>query len=353
MFAMEQHLGHRTYYENLRAHIGDADGRASWVPVDYAAGDLLDRLPLPQSVKVALSARNVVRRAVASTRADVHVFNTQVPAVLGGRAARSKPYIAITDVTPKQYDKMAEGYGHRPDRPGPIGSLKHRLNRQMFAGATWCVGWSQWACDSMIEDYGVDPSRTRVIPPGVDTDVWRPGPQRDDDTFNLLFVGGDFRRKGGDQLLEAFAALPADAELTVVTRSEVPRTDRVRVISDLVPNDPRLIELYRSSDVFALPTLAETFGIAAAEAAATGLPVVATDVGGLPDIVENGVNGFTVPPNDAEALAKALYRLTDGAERRRMSETARARAVERFDAKTNAERMMDLVEVTARSLPLR
>ncbi len=51
-----------------------------------------------------------------------------------------------------------------------------------------------------------------------------------------------------------------------------------------MPNDPRLVELYRTSDVFALPTLAETFGIAAAEAAATGLPVVATDVGGLPDI---------------------------------------------------------------------
>ncbi len=345
---MEQHLGHRTYYENLRAHIGDDRCDAVWVPVDYTIDPRLDRLPIPQSVKTAWSARREVRTGVASTDADVHVFNTQVPAVLGGRAARSKPYIAITDVTPKQYDRMAEGYDHRPDRPGPVGWVKDRLNRKMFNDATWCVGWSQWACDSMVADYGVDRSKTRAIPPGVDTSVWQPGPERDDDAFRILFVGGDFRRKGGEQLLAAFTSLPTNAELTLVTKSDVPRTDRVRVISDLVPNDSRLVDLYRTSDVFALPTLAETFGIAAAEAAASGLPVVATDVGGLPDIVEDGVSGYTVPPGDADALAAALDRLTDSAERRRLGEAARRHAVERLDAATNAHRLMDLVDAAAR-----
>ncbi|MFW2335390.1 glycosyltransferase family 4 protein [Ilumatobacter sp.] len=348
---MEQHLGHRTYYENLKAHVGDDRCDAVWVPVDYTLGDRLERMPLPGSVKAALSARSAVRRGVRSVDADVHVFNTQVPAVLGGRAARSKPYIAITDVTPKQYDRMAAGYDHRPDRAGPVGWAKHQLNLQMFLGASWCVGWSNWACDSMVDDYGVDRARTRAIPPGVDTTVWQPGPERDDGTFKILFVGGDFRRKGGEPLLEAFASLPDDAELTLVTKADVPRTDRVRVIGDLVPNDPRLVELYRTSDVFALPTLAETFGIAAAEAAASGLPVVATDVGGLPDIVCDGVSGFTVPPNDADALATALQRLTDHDERRRLGTAARRHAVERLDAATNAHRLMELVDLAAGAEP--
>lgn len=349
LFAMEQHLGHRTYYENLRAHVGDDRCDAVWLPVDYVIGDRLDRLPLPHSAKAAWSARQAVRGGVASTGADVHVFNTQVPAVLGGRAARSKPFIAITDVTPKQYDRMAAGYGHRADRSGPIGWAKHELNRRMFADASWCVGWSNWACDSMVTDYGVERSRTRAIPPGVDTSVWQPGPETDHDAFKILFVGGEFGRKGGDQLLEAFATLPPNAELTLVTKSEVPRTDRVRVVSDLVPNDPRLVELYRSSDVFALPTLAETFGIAAAEAAACGLPVVATDVGGLPDIVEDGVSGFTVTPKDADSLAAALGRLTDRDLRKKMGDAARRRAVEHLDAQTNAQRLMELVDDAATS----
>ena len=343
MFAMEQHLGHRTYYENLRAHVDEERFDARWVPIDYVTDGVLASFPMPVSLRAALAARQEVRRGIGTGSADVHVFNTQVPAVLGGRRAWSRPYITITDVTPRQYDRMAAGYGHRADH-GPIGWGKHHLNRHMFAGAAWCVGWSQWACDSFVADYGVPTERTRVIPPGVDTGVWRPGPERDDGGFRLLFVGGEFKRKGGEQLLQAFASLPDDAELTVVTRSEVPRHDRVRVVDDLVPNDPRLVDLYRSSDVFVLPTLAETFGIAAAEAAASGLAVVASDVGGLPDIVEHEVTGYTLPTGDEAALGAALERLRADPELRgRMGRRGREHAERYLDAATNARRLLELV----------
>jgi glycosyltransferase involved in cell wall biosynthesis len=346
-FVMEQHLGHRTYYENLRAHIDGSRFRTTWIPIDYSHGRWLSRAPLPGSVKSAVSARRVVRSGVASAGADVHVFNTQVPAVLGGRVARSRPYVVITDVTPKQYDRMAAGYGHRADDNGPVARLKDRLNRRLFADARWCVGWSQWVCDSFVADYDVIPQRTRVVPPGVDIRRWQPGPDRDDGVFRILFVGGDFERKGGHVLLRAAAELPGQVELVIVTRSAVPRTDRVRVLSDLEPNDPRLIELFRSSDVLALPSLAETFGIAAAEAAAAGLPVVASDVGGLPEIVAHDVSGLLVPPGSESALISALRALQDGDLRRRMSSAARQRAEERLDAAKNVRQLLDLVTEAA------
>ena len=330
-FVMEQHLGHRTYYENLRAHVDSDRYDAVWVPVDYAITPLIDRVPVPKSVKVALSARQAVRRGIRSRESDVHVFNTQVPAVLGGRLSRSRPYIVITDVTPKQYDRMADGYGHRADRPGPVAWVKHRLNKATFADARWCVGWSRWVCESFVADYGIPVERTRTIPPGVDTSVWRPGGERDDGVFRVLFVGGDFERKGGHELLRAFASLPDDSELVLVTRSEVPRSEHVRVVNDLGPNDPRLIELYRSSDVFAAALASrdvrDSRRRSRRERAAGGgdrCRWLARD------IVEHDVSGFTLPAGDWSGLSRALGELRSRDLRQRMAGAARERAEARL-----------------------
>jgi len=349
-FVLEHHLGHRTFAENLQdAAASYPDLAARWVPVQYVdAPASLRRVPMPDRLRSALAGRNEVRVGIRAAPADVHVFNTQVPAALGGRVSRSRPYVVITDVTPVQYDQMAEGYGHRPDRRGPIRFLKHRLNRQVFTEASCCVGWSSWTARSIIEDYGVDPRRVSVIPPGVDTSRWLPVARAQSDIFRVLFVGGEFGRKGGEILLKAFKTLSARAELHIVTKTPIAPSDRVHVINDLGPNDPRLIELYRSSDVFVLPSLAETFGIAAVEASAMGLPVIASSSGGLSEIVVDGETGLTVVPGDADSLANAMLRLERDPElRRRLGRNARARAVERFDAGTNAARLFELVRHAA------
>lgn len=347
-FAMEQHLGLRTYCDNLRAHVTADDITSIWIPVDYERAGWSARLPRPLSV--AWSGREAVRTGLRDADADVHVFNTQVPAVLGGAVARSRPYVLVTDVTPVEYDRIADGYGHRPDGNGPVARLKHRLNLRTMHEASWCVGWSNRVAASYRDDYGVPDERIRVIPPGVDLEAWQPPEttRADDGTFRMLFVGGDFERKGGEHLLRAFSTLPPGAELVVVTRAEVPATDGVRVVNDLNPNDPELVELYRTSDVFVLPTLAETFGIAAAEAAASGLPVVASDLGGIPDIVLDGTTGSLVPAGDDDALAIALRRLYDAPDlRRSMGRAARRHAESAFDAQRNADSLLDLVRGAA------
>jgi glycosyltransferase involved in cell wall biosynthesis len=357
-FVLEQHLGHRTYAENLEAAVaGQTDLHAVVVPVRYAdAGSWAERVPMPGSVRSVLRARAEMRRPLAAVRADVHVFNTQVPAVIGPHRARAVPYVVVTDVTPVQYDRMAEGYAHRPDR-GVARAVKHAWNRHVLRGAAHAVAWSSWARASYTDDYGIAPERTSVIPPGVDTVRYAPGSTDRHGPVRILFVGADFARKGGHQLLEAVASLPAGTnahvELVLVTRTFDARTGgplgaTVRVVDDLVPNDARLVQLFRDSDVFVLPSRSETFGIAAVEASACGLPTIATAVGGLTDIVADGLTGITVPPGDVAALTTAVRTLVGEPElRRRYGAAARARAVERFDARANAARLLDVVRRSA------
>ncbi len=170
--------------------------------------------------------------------------------------------------------------------------------------------------------------------------------------MRILFVGGDFARKGGDLLLAAMAALD-DSELRAVTRSEIERQPRVEAVHGLTPNDPRLRQLFHTSDVFVLPSRAETFGIAAVEAAAAGLPVVVTNIGGLADLVVDGTTGLAIEPGDGDGLIAALRRLEADPElRRTMGRAARHRAEREFDAGTNANRLVDLaVAAASRRLP--
>lgn len=350
-FFMEQHIGHRSYYQNLREVIDKLPQiQASWVPITYDPSKTLwNRLPLwfPR-LQGAFAGRTEVRQGLRqTTRCDVALFNTQVPAVLGGSVVKEQPYVLCTDITPIQYDEMADQYGHEPDGDNAIGRWKHKANVETLQGAQRILPWSSWTAASLIEDYGVDPERIEIVAPGVDLEVWRPDsdyiPEK---TLKILFVGGDLMRKGGDVLLNAFRSLPHGvAELHLVTRTELPAEAGVTVYNHLQPNTPELIELYQKSDVFVLPTKAEAFGIAAIEASAAGLPVIATAVGGLVDIVVEGKTGFFIEPGDAPTLARRLQQLAKNIQlRQTLGEAARQRAEHRFDSKTNAGRIAEVLQ---------
>jgi glycosyltransferase involved in cell wall biosynthesis len=352
-FVMEQHIGHQTYYQNVRRAV-ESDGRiaATWAPVTYTgASRLVDRIPaLPRGLRGTLHGAVQARAAIRGAPYDVAFFNTQVPAALVGPRLRQRPYVLATDITPVQYDGMSHLYGHTPDRFGPLAAYKHRANCALFQSATRLLPWSSWTAESLIKDYGVMPERVDVVPPGVDLQRWQPGAAVSGERLRILFVGGDLYRKGGDTLLKAFRALPAEsAELHIVTRTRIEPETGVRVYYDLKPNSPELMSLYQSSHVFALPTAAEAFGIAAIEAGASGLATIATAVGGLVDIVADGETGYLIPAGDVVALRERLVRLTDDeALRMRLGRAARARAEQRFDAQRNAERIVaHLLEAAA------
>lgn len=341
MFVMEQHLGHQTYYQNLQRYVDTLPQvNATWVPVVYPELDWLwTRTPKwLHYVRGTLAGRAQVRQQLAHATSDVVFFNTQVPAVLGGRHTRRAPYVIATDITPLQYDQMSKHYGHAADRPGPLKRYKHQANVATLRGAAHLLPWSHWTRASLIVDYGIAPERITVVPPGVDLARWRPQPRAADGVLRILFVGGDFYRKGGETLLHAFRMLPRGAaELHLVTRTRIAPEHGVRLYHDFRPNDPALVALYQSADVFVLPSEAEAFGIAAAEAAAAGLPDIVTAVGGLTDIVVDGETGFLVTPGDATMLAARLRCLLDDPQRcRSMGLAARAHAERCFDAQRNA-----------------
>jgi glycosyltransferase involved in cell wall biosynthesis len=93
------------------------------------------------------------------------------------------------------------------------------------------------------------------------------------------------------------------------------------------------VKFFKQADLFVLPTYAEGMPVAVLEAMAAGLPVITTRVGGIPELIEDGVEGFLIAPGDVEALADRITRLIrDPSERRRMSERGQAKA-RNFDEK--------------------
>ena len=353
-FVMEQQVGHQTFYENLREFIDiDPNIEPYWVEVTYVDENrpFWTRIPLlPEHIQDSLIGRHQVREGLKESY-EVAFFNTQVPAALASNLTKKRPYILCTDITPIQYDEMGAHYGHAPDRNPLMRKYKHHVNKDLFQNATHTITWSHWVKNSLLTDYGVNPEKITVIPPGVDTNLWQPiRLNKNNEKFKILFVGGDFYRKGGDTLLDAFNLLPTgQAELNIVTRSPIKATETIHVFNNLTPNSPKLINLYQTSDVVVFPTKAEAFGIAAIEASAAGLPIIATATGGLTDIVVDGKTGFLIELEDAETLAQRLQGLIERPElKETMGRAGRERVEKYFDARKNAQRISTLLQENAK-----
>jgi glycosyltransferase involved in cell wall biosynthesis len=195
--------------------------------------------------------------------------------------------------------------------------------------------------------YAIGPEHLRVIPFGIipPEPVVVDAPAADA-LPEVTFTGNSMDRKGGWALLHAFRSrLRGTCVLNLVTQEQVPPEPGVRVFNDFTPGDPRLVAMLARSAVFALPSEIDKSPFSVLEAMFAGLPVVTTDVGGIPEMVLDGKTGILVPPGDEPAIADAVERLLgDDALRTAMGDAARERAHARFDArKTTA----DLVRVIA------
>ena len=209
---------------------------------------------------------------------------------------------------------------------------------------------SQWLRDETVARFGLDPATIEVVPNFVDTEALHPGtdrralvryiPDLADDEPVVVHVSNLRPVKRIDRVIEVFdrVATGRRARLLVVgdgperARAEAMVAERGRQQQVVfVGNLAALAEVLRACTVFLLPSETESFGLAAAEALASGVPVVAARVGGLPEVVRHGTTGFLEPGDDLEALARRVGQLLDdGALRRRMGEAARASVVERF-----------------------
>jgi glycosyltransferase involved in cell wall biosynthesis len=270
-----------------------------------------------------------------------------LPWMLTNNRRGGVPVIFSTDSSPRQLRAFGELYGYWGGRSNAKFRVREWLYTYFVRRAAAIQVYTEWAARSLRDDYGVPAGRIRVFPPGVDTNFWKPGPERPKTSLpRVIFVGGDFRRKGGDLLLDVFRAhLRGKVELDLVTRPGAATPEPgVRVHTDLNPNDPRLVGLYQEASILALPTRADCFSIAGLEAMATGIPVVTCPVGGVAEVFTHSREGHFVPPDDGHALTQALELLiTDSDLRRQMGAAGRKLVLERYDARINTRRLLNLV----------
>ena len=218
--------------------------------------------------------------------------------------------------------------------------------------------------------YGVGEERVHLIPCGVDTGRFHPGDRErarrglglPSAGTRLIYVGDLIPDKGVLLLLEASAELlrtGADLHITLVGAGPLSETLRDRaaqlgiadrfVLLGPQPNE-RIPELLRASDALVLPSASEGSPVSIIEALAAGLPVLATRVGGIPDLVADGREGFLVPPGDARALAEALRRFLalDAGGREALRRAVLARRG-RFDIDAQAAQVRGIIEAASLS----
>jgi glycosyltransferase involved in cell wall biosynthesis/GT2 family glycosyltransferase len=354
VFVLEQALGHVSHGRNIERVVAEAPGIApSVIRVEHRPQNLASRLPLIStwSFEASWAARESLRTRLAQGPVDAMLFHTQVTSLFSVREMRDVPTVISMDSTPVNYDDFA--YDHT--RQGAaLEWAKWRMNRRAFDAARAVVAWSKWTADSVVDDYHVPEGKVRVVPPGIDLARFRPGSERrPNDRLRVLFVGGDFSRKGGETLVEAMKSLDGEVELDVVTGVRPPSistASSTRVHLGLDHASDELFELFRRADVFVLPTIGETYGLVLCEAMACGLPIVATNVGAIPEIVEDGRSGVLVPPNSPSALADALRMLARRPDlRRSMGERGLHLAHRDHDATRNIESVLELMTDLSRS----
>jgi glycosyltransferase involved in cell wall biosynthesis len=218
------------------------------------------------------------------------------------------------------------------------------LDRVTLARVHMLGGVSNYVRQREGARFGLPEERRRTLYNGVDTLRFKP-PAEEEPGLRLFTVAYFQKHKGVHHLLDAFARVRVPCA-TLTIAGDGPEAENLREqaralgISDRVSfiglRDD-LEQLLPRADVFVHNSHVEAFGLCIAEAMACGRAVIASKVGGVPELVEDGQSGLLVPPGDVGALAGAIERLLgDVALRQRLGENARARIVQRFGLRRSA-----------------
>jgi len=363
-FTIEQALGHITHGQNLRETFeNDPSLDAYWVLPSQGGERWYTRVPFISNnwtMNAGLQTRSQLNSISRQVKLDALFFHTQVTAIPALDWLWRIPSVVSLDATPIQYDSFGGLYNHSKD-PQWFERLKWAMNRMCFTRAKRLITWSEWVKQSLVNDYQVPSDKINVIPPGVTLSNWTSVATRQGgkNTVKILFVGGNLERKGGLLLVQAFRKLryrldpttqsgnqrPISVELHIVTKDSIPEEPGIFLYRNFQPNSAPLRQLYHDCDIFCLPTLGDTFGIALLEAGAAGLPMVSTDIAAIPEIIIDGQSGFLVRQRDEEALTAALHKLvTEETLRLKLGNTAQEIIRLKFNAETNSLRLLEIIK---------
>ncbi|MGW4487658.1 glycosyltransferase family 4 protein [Amycolatopsis sp. NPDC004368] len=249
--------------------------------------------------------------------------------------------------------------------PGHAAEL-NACERETLRVVRQVVATSPTAARTLVRRHGLRPATVSVVEPGVDP---APPASGTDGVSRLVCVAAVTPRKGQDVLVEALAQVPDVTVDFVGSLTRAPEyvdelrwsVDRLGLGDRVTFSGPRagaeLDAAYDRADLVLLPSHAETYGMVVTEALARGIPVVASEVGGVPDALgrssDGAVPGLLVPPGDPDALASALHSWVTDAELRHHLRTAalgRGSTLEEWDG---AARRLTEVLSRWRSIPIK
>lgn len=278
-------------------------------PGVYRLGQVL-YVPLNRSfatLPVGLRLPYEVRNFIAQNRFDLLHLHGPFPPGLSFWALHYSKSVNIASFLSAGFSFKARG--------ARIFNLLFRVHNRMIHGR---IAVSRAAVKTFAPYM---PGEYEIIPPGVDTDLFHPAPRprTPSDGLRILYLGRLDRRKGLPVLLKAFprilSQLP-DARLLVVGRGPLEPlcrglavklgiADRVDFFG-FVPKE-ELPRYFQISNLYCSPAIGgEAFGVVLLEAMASGLPVVASNIPGYEEVIEDGINGLLVPPQNPELLAQAV-----------------------------------------------
>ena len=295
-----------------------------------------------QSVPMSILYGREYRKAIVAAGCDV-VF---APAASTEIAYLNSP-VPVVYLTDTTFEAMVDYYYPKSEVHAVSHWQANNIEGRALNRASAVIFSNDWAMKSAVEHYHADSRKMNVIPFGANLDNVPPADALNqgskDRVCRILLVGRDWKRKGGQIALDAFDLLIAkhgesNFELTIVGCAPSEPVDRpgLRIISHIDKNKPggleRIEELYRTADIFVLPTQAECSAVAFCEAAAYGLPVVTTDTGGTATIVADGVTGALLPlESGPEQFAAKIEEFWRDPDLGRM----RAQARQRYDEMLN------------------
>ena len=268
-----------------------------------------------------------------------------------GRDQPDAPVVIYTDYTAR-LSADDPGRFRSPFRGRQL-QRQFENERQAYLHAAHVFTRSRLVERDIIDRYGIPPGKLSVVGGGVNlAQLPGPIPRTSEGGTGILFIGGDFERKGGDLLLRAFSTVRGEvpgACLRVLTNREIPPglpLDGVELLHSAWSRE-LVARLYMGSDLFVLPARLETWGDVILEAGAFGLPCIGTRGQPMEEIIVEGETGLLVGRENVEELAAALRRLlTDADLRRRLGAAARERVLAEFTWDRVIRRMVPALNST-------
>jgi glycosyltransferase involved in cell wall biosynthesis len=238
----------------------------------------------------------------------------------------------------------------------PRSLIKRLLLRRILLAADHLTATSEFLRQETVRLCSDLESKTAVVPFGVVIPEKKAGGSPDD-TVRLVYIKAHEKKYGPDILLRAMSIVMAkNQRVHLVLAGKGSMTAELKEITGNLGIEKRvafagfidnhnIFDFLSLHDIMVMPSRAESFGVAALEAGAVGLPVIASNVGGVPEVVIDGRTGILVTPGDASGLAEAIVRLADDADlRKKMGTAGRKYVSDRYRWENCLDRMVQIYE---------